>query len=142
MSKHPGGRPPLYDDPKKLQKKIEEYFNEHDGKEQKATVSGLAYYLGFESRQSMYDYCKHAKFSYIIKRARLKLESYYEEKVQGTCPTGPIFVLKNMGWKDEHTVNTKNKNYNIDFTNLSEEEAEALFKQHKADLMNLEGDEE
>lgn len=101
---HPGGRPPLYDDPEEMKKKINEYFEEYDGVKKKPTISGLAYYLGFESRQSMYDYCKNEKFSYIIKRLRLKLESYYEEKVQGTCPTGPIFVLKNMGWHDKQEV--------------------------------------
>ncbi len=100
---HPGGRPPSYDDPWLLQAKVEEYF----AQEGKKTLSGLAYHLGFESRQSCYDYAEKPEFAYIIKRAQIRLEQMYEELVQGTTPTGAIFVLKNMGWKDrtEQDVN-------------------------------------
>jgi hypothetical protein len=129
MAKHPGGRPPLYKSPAEMQRKIEKYFKECDDEKKKVTVSGMAYHLGFESRQSMYDYCKHEEFSYIIKRARLRLESYYEEKVQGNCPTGPIFVLKNMGWSDkqeiEHSGTTTS--VNIDYNNLPENEAKKKY---------------
>lgn len=95
-----GGRPPHFDDPGKLQAEIEEYFAQ-DGKK---TITGLAYHLGFESRQSFYDYEDRPGFSYIIKRARLKVENGYEEMLQGTTPTGSIFALKNMGWKDRTEI--------------------------------------
>jgi hypothetical protein len=91
------GRPAVYNDPGILQATIEEYF----AQEGKKTITGLAYHLGFESRQSFYDYEKHDEFSYIIKRARLKVETMYEEQLSGTAPTGSIFALKNMGWKDK-----------------------------------------
>jgi len=103
--KNEGGRPPLFDDPEKLQIKIDEYFQQ-DGKK---TISGLAYYLGFEDRQSFYDYGKRDGFSYIIKRARLWMESYYEELTQGNNVAGPIFVLKNMGWRDAHDLTSDGK---------------------------------
>lgn len=93
-----GGRPAVYSDPGKLQADIEEYFAQ-DGKK---TITGLAYHLGFESRQSFYDYEERDGFSYIIKRARLKVENGYEENLQGTTPAGSIFALKNMGWKDNN----------------------------------------
>lgn len=95
-----GGRPALYPEPGKLQADIEEYFAQ-DGKK---TITGLAYHLGFESRQSFYDYEDRPGFSYIIKRARLKVENGYEENLLGTTPTGSIFALKNMGWKDRTEV--------------------------------------
>lgn len=68
------------------------------------TISGLAIYLGFESRQSFYDYEKHEEYSYIIKKARLKVECSYEKRLDSKNPTGAIFALKNMGWKDKHEV--------------------------------------
>lgn len=98
---HPGGRPPIYDNPDDMQKEIDSYFAETTGKK---TLSGLAYHLGFESRQSMYAYEDKPEFCYIIKRAKIQIEMMYEELVQGTTPTGSIFVLKNMGWKDRTEV--------------------------------------
>jgi hypothetical protein len=108
-----GGRPPRYTSPDELQAKIEEYFSDGCNKRKVITktgneveipyltVSGLAYYLGFESRQSFYDYEKHDKFSYIIKKARLRIEMMYEEMLAMGYPTGAIFALKNMGWHDK-----------------------------------------
>jgi len=65
------------------------------------TISGLAYQLGFESRQSFYDYENRVGFSYTIKRARLFIEDYYESNLTNQSCTGSIFALKNMGWKSE-----------------------------------------
>jgi hypothetical protein len=95
------GRPALYDDEEEFKAKIEEYFTEVGIK---STITGLAYFLGFESRQSFYDYADRGKFSYIGKRARLFIESCYESKLSGNNPTGPIFFLKNMGWKDRTEI--------------------------------------
>lgn len=107
-----GGRPPFYTTAIELQNKIDEYFN--NCPETKAiaisesvinvpvyTISGLAYYLGFESRQSLYDYENNEVFSYIIKRAKLRIEMKYEQNLSFQNATGSIFALKNMGWKDK-----------------------------------------
>jgi len=116
-----GGRPPLFETPEALEQKIEEYFescrskvvtliNGDGEREDKTlygdtvTITGLALYLGFESRQSFYDYEKHDEFSYIIKRARLTVETEYEKRLQSKNPTGSIFALKNMGWDDRQSI--------------------------------------
>lgn len=92
------GRPSEYNNPDELQKRIDEYFDSNE----KYTICGLAYDLGFESRQSFYDYEKRDKFSYIIKRARLRIEGYYESLLgKPGGAGGPIFALKNMGWTDK-----------------------------------------
>lgn len=114
-----GGRPPKFDNPDTLQAKVDEYFVWVHGEKIKAkndkgeefeewvrypcftTVTGLALFLGFESRQSIYDYEKDGTFSYIIKNARLRVEEQYEQRLHGSTPTGAIFALKNMGWKDK-----------------------------------------
>jgi DNA-packaging protein gp3 len=94
-----GGRPPIYDTPEQMQADIDLYFSMTDIKE--VTITGLALHLGFESRQSFYDYEQKPEFSYIVKRARLRVEMGYEIKLSGNNCTGAIFALKNMGWKDK-----------------------------------------
>lgn len=121
MSDQPNnmGRPPLFDNPEALQSKVDEYFiwvlgerewvvNDSGEREERVkraachtTVTGMALFLGFESRQSIYDYEERGDFSYIIKKARMKVEDAYEQRLHGTTPTGAIFALKNMGWKDK-----------------------------------------
>lgn len=124
---HPGGRPPIYSTPEELQEAIDRYFVLCDSRTrlatvmqgdefiekdvpdpEKYTVSGLALSLGFTSRQSIYDYSNREEFSYTIKRAVLRIENQREiDLLESKNPTGIIFALKNMGWKDkqelEHT---------------------------------------
>jgi hypothetical protein len=97
-----GGRPPLYENPDDIWNKAELYFESVTSRGKiKATVSGLSFALGFESRQSFYDYEKNEEFSYIIKRLRLFIENCYETQLYSATPSGVIFALKNMGWKDK-----------------------------------------
>lgn len=126
----PMGRPPIFETPEQIELKINEYFEyvkgesreqeieypQEKGNNKKTkervwvrhpeplTITGLALYLGFASRQSFYDYEKDGEFSYAIKRARLKIEQSYEYALHGTSPTGAIFALKNFGWKDKQEV--------------------------------------
>lgn len=81
-----------------LEQKIEEYFQTNP---EKPTVTGLAYFLGFESRQSLYDYKGREASSYTIKKAVLKIESKHEEKLYESAAAGSIFWLKNRDWKDK-----------------------------------------
>lgn len=110
------GRPPAYDDPVIFADRVDQYFKYCKTNSEKVTITGLALYLGFESRQSFYDYAGKVDFMYITKRAQLAVENSYETNGQ----TIDIFALKNMGWKDEqhidHTTNGK------DFNNLSDAE--------------------
>jgi hypothetical protein len=93
------GRPPIYSSADELEAKVEDYFALEPLQNQ--TITGLALWLGFESRQSLYDYEKVDQFSYIVKRARLRIEHAYEVKLNSSSCTGAIFALKNMGWKDK-----------------------------------------
>lgn len=112
------GRPALYDTPEQMQKKLDEYYEWVKGElntgvtkdgdleqwlrpPEPVTITGLCLFLGFESRQSFYDYEKKPEFSYTIKKARLFIEHGYEKKLHGQHVAGPIFALKNMGWKDK-----------------------------------------
>ena len=94
MADYITGRPPKYKNKDELQKKITEYF-ENGMRKRKVvigpatnksiveipvpTITGLALFLGFESRQSFYDYEKGKEFSYTIKKSRTFIEREYEE---------------------------------------------------------------
>lgn len=97
------GRPRHFDNEEELSEKINEYFAQAG----KVTLTGLALYLGFESRQSVYDYEKDGRFSYTIKKARLRVENHYEEHLLSDKATGAIFALKNFGWADNQNLNLK-----------------------------------
>lgn len=109
------GRPSVFDSPEEMELKINEYFDNCPDKKTVVvglgtiempaiTITGLCVFLGFDSRQSFYDYEKHPEFSYIIKKARLRVENYYEKCLQYGNVTGAIFPLKNMGWSDKSEV--------------------------------------
>jgi hypothetical protein len=108
------GAPAKYDTPEELIEAIDRYFESPPTKPvvvqgvqvdvPNITITGLAYHLGFESRQSFYDYEKRDRFSYIIKRARLFVENQYEFLLQHGNTTGAIFALKNMGWSDKQEL--------------------------------------
>ncbi len=118
----PAGRPPIFDSPDKLQDEIDLYFKEGVTKKKviigKApnnytidvevpTISGLCYFIGFESRQSFYDLEKREGFSYTIKKARLFIERHYEELLQTGNTVGAIFALKNFDWSDKQEIDHK-----------------------------------
>lgn len=114
----------LFDTPEEMQNVIDAYF----ASEGKKTISGLAYHLGFESRQSFYDYENREDYSYTIKRARLRIEMTYEQALQGNSCTGAIFALKNLGWKDKSEVEQSGSVTNLNITVDSNETAAELKK--------------
>jgi DNA-packaging protein gp3 len=118
---HPGWRPPEYENASELQAQVDKYFEwgyrkkkmyNSEGKEYEIpaiTITDLAIFLWFASRQSIYDYSEKGEFSYIIKRAQLFIEREYEERLSWTSPTGAIFALKNMWWKDKSETDITSK---------------------------------
>ena len=98
-----GGRPPKYETAEEIHDKCTEYFESCIELEEKITITGLALFLGFCSRKSLYEYEKKEEFRYIIKNAMLVVENSYESK--GT--NFDIFALKNMGWTDKQEIDMK-----------------------------------
>lgn len=96
-------RPLIFETPEELQAKVDEYIK----KEEKPTLAGLAYHLGI-NRQTLYNYKERPEFLDIIKKATEYVESQYEQRlIYGNNPTGLIFALKNMGWKDKQELDQK-----------------------------------
>lgn len=123
MAERTVGRPAKYQNKEELQLEIDRYFYEatHDEtgnereKHKPISVTGLAFYLGFADRQSITDYQSKDEYSFTIKRAKLQIEQYLEEKLLGNNVTGVIFNLKNnYGWKDKQEIeSTGGVNVNI-----------------------------
>lgn len=139
----PAGRPPLFETVEELQKMIDSYFqegvtvkkvvigkapNNYVLEVEVPTISGLAHYIGFESRQSFYDYELKPEFAYTIKKTRLFIEQHYEEMLQVGNTTGAIFALKNFGWTDKQEIDQKTtlKDERIDTSSLTDDELRAL----------------
>ncbi len=117
------GRPAHFEDPEMMSERIDLYFSGGANTRQiitpigpidvpAYTITGLAYFLGFGGRQSFYDYAKKPEFSYILKKAALRVEQYYEECLQFGQQAGAIFALKNMGWTDKGSDDGSDKKIN------------------------------
>jgi hypothetical protein len=98
------GRPPTIATPEEFDAKADAYFATCTENEKPVTLTGLVIALGFVSRQSLTDYAAKPEFSDSVKRAKLRVENAYEERLDSQKPTGPIFALKNMGWADKQVL--------------------------------------
>ncbi len=65
------------------------------------TLSGLAHFLGFESRPAFEAYENGERYGWLLKRARLQIEAEYEKKLHYQSSTGAIFALKSFGWNEK-----------------------------------------
>lgn len=101
----PAGRPPMFEKPDDMQALVDKYFEEED----RPTISGLALYLGFADRYSLYEYEKKPEFTYTIKRIRARITAQYERAVFGNNAAGPIFMLKNLGYSDKQEIDLNAK---------------------------------
>ncbi len=122
MSQYHFGRPPKFEKPEDLAKKVEAYFKWCDDQGQTTTdskgnervirkpytITGLCVYLGI-SRHTWCEYADKPEFRDITEAAKLRVENYTEESaLTGRAnPVFSIFSLKNnFGWVDQQTINT------------------------------------
>lgn len=101
------GRPLKFKSPEEILEKAQAYFDEAETKKQPFTITGLALALD-TSRETLMDYedDRGEAFSDAVKKIKLVCENYAENKLYGGNPTGPIFALKNFGWKDKQEIET------------------------------------
>ena len=105
------GRPRKYTDVDDLTDKIVEYFNKAHQGNFPLTICGLAGFLGFMDRQSLYDAVnREDEFSCVIKKAINVIETQHEANLQNGQCAGSIFWLKNRGWTDQPQVNSLTDN--------------------------------
>lgn len=128
LSKNKGGRPPMYKSVEEIQKKIDEYFIDCEGKPlldaegnpmidkygnpirtgvRPLTITGLALALGFTSRQALLNYQEKEEFVDTITRAKAKVEQYAEERLfDRDGANGAKFSLANNfeGWREKQQI--------------------------------------
>ena len=111
------GRPPIIATPEEFEERVEAYRAHCEANDEPITQTGMAFFMGFASRQSFYDYSKRPGFEHAVARARLLVEREYEWRLHGRECTGAIFALKNQGWADrqDHTIHSYDFNPS-DFT--------------------------
>ena len=137
------GKPPIWDDPKKFDKRVNEYFEyikgefkdiPKKGKEEAHTtclrapepplITGLALFMGFSTKTTLYEYAKRKEYANSIKRGLMLVENNYEKYLFEKNSTGAIFALKNMDWRDQrhhdHTTKGKELTQNVDLSKLDE----------------------
>lgn len=96
-----GGRPLKYKSVKELEAKIEKYFAECGERLRPFTMSGLANSLDVD-RRTLLNYSERERFFPTIKKARQRVEQWWEERLADSAATGAIFNLKNnFDWKDK-----------------------------------------
>jgi len=128
----PAVRPPKWTSVEQLQGLIDEYFE--SVKEPKPvgdtfyfepiTITGLALALD-TSRETLCDYQEKDEFSDTIKRAKLRCENFAEKQLYlGKAAAGPIFSLKNFGWKDSQDVNNTHTFLQMPSVKIGDEELE------------------
>lgn len=69
------------------------------------TITGMALFLGFTSRERFYAYQDKPEFESVVAKIRTRIEYEYEKRLNANNPTGAIFALKNMGWRDREEEN-------------------------------------
>lgn len=112
------GRPRIYNDVEELSRACEQYFTNCLTTALRPTVTGLALWLGFADKTTLYEYRDRQEFSYSIKTSLTMIENALEQKLENNSVAGIIFALKNMGWKDKQELDVRTPegvmvNYNL-----------------------------
>lgn len=98
------GRPRIVETPEEFDRRVDEYVEDRRSAQRPITFTGMALFLGFVDRRSLYDYQDLPGFSPSVKRARAMVEAQYEENLHGQAVAGSIFALKNHGWTDRQEI--------------------------------------
>ena len=123
-----GGRPPIFTSVEEMQKLIDKYFEDCDGKvledengnpmrnkdgkiirddRRPYTITGLALALGFNSRTTLLNYEGKEEFMDTIMRAKSRVERYAEERLYDKHGSnGAKFSLANnfKNWSEKQTI--------------------------------------
>ena len=100
-----GGRPRIIQSVEQFERLADDYFATCEAQGKPPTVIGLILHLGLSRLSSLVRYEKLPEFAYSVKRAKSRVEEYYEQQLtMGKNPAGAIFALKNFGWSDKQHV--------------------------------------
>lgn len=98
--------------PEQFKAKSMEYFDECKALDEAPSIAGLAFHLGFSSKQSIFDYRKDPEYAHEANRATLFIEAWLNKKAvnKETFTPGQLFILKsNFGYEDRHQIEHSEK---------------------------------
>ena len=102
--KMPVGRPRRYKTVREMTMGISKYLKNTIA----PTKAGLAYELGFVSKDALNYYGNNPEFSDLIKQTFLFIERFWTERLLHPACTGSIFWLKNnAGYADKQEIRTE-----------------------------------
>lgn len=93
--------------PEEFKEKSREYFDECKAQDEAPSIAGLAFHLGFSSKQSIFDYRKDPEYAHEANRATLFIEAWLNKKVvnKDTYSPGQWHILKaNFGYEDKQSL--------------------------------------
>lgn len=102
--KRPQGRPRHYNSPEEFDAKVDEYLEHCKETGEPIMWTGIALFLGFNSRNSLDEYANYDGFSGSVKRAKMFVEQAYELRLVKQGRAADMFALKNFKWSDKQTV--------------------------------------
>ena len=104
--KNPVGRPRKIKSPEEFDRLVDSYIDMCRANNEPILLIGMVLALGLTSKEAFYNYgSEYAEFSESVKRARALVELEYEKRLNvNSSAAGPIFALKNFGWKDKQEV--------------------------------------
>lgn len=123
------GRPLLFKTPKALQDKIDEYFRITPFEDQ--MITGLAVFLD-TSRSTLMDYQGKDDFSYIVKKAKERIEFVAEKKAEKQGRPFDIFRLKQHNWTDKQEIDMNHSGM-ISLAALAEQRQNPLLESGEED---------
>lgn len=109
--KNKGGRPRKYQSVEQFDAAVQAYLDHcsNPDNNEPITWTGLCLFMGFYGRAELDNYLEYDGFSNSVKKAKSLVEFAYEKRlVQSDKPAGPIFALKNFGWRDKTEVDLAN----------------------------------
>ena len=98
-----------YETPEQFDRAVDAYIEECREAGRPVTWTGLALGMGFAGRECLDMYKKYRGFKRSVQRAHTIVEYNYELRLHGNTPTGAIFALKNMGWRDDRGMDVTSK---------------------------------
>lgn len=93
-------RKPKFSTPEEFDEMVDQYVADCETQSAPMTLPGLALFLGFADKSSLYQYQKRPGFEGSVRRARTLIEEYVVKRSLGRNAAGAIFLLKNMGYTD------------------------------------------
>jgi len=98
---NPVGRPRTIKSPEEMDRLVDSYIKMCRDAEEPILLTGMILSLGLSSRESFDEYLTYDGFSDSVKRAKMIIEMEYEKRLNvNSSAAGPIFALKNFGWRD------------------------------------------